>query len=67
MAVFRGLPRVVRVLRVLRVLPVLAVLAAFLVAEGTAAAQARLRGPYLDIVWNYRDGNYQQAIILPRR
>jgi tetratricopeptide (TPR) repeat protein len=33
------------------------------VAEGTAAAQAvRIRTPYLDIVWNYYDGNYQQAI-----
>jgi tetratricopeptide (TPR) repeat protein len=44
-------------------LPIAAMLAAFLVvAEGSAAAQARIRAPYLDIVWNYYDGNYQQAI-----
>jgi tetratricopeptide (TPR) repeat protein len=40
----------------------LAVFLIALVAEGTAAAQARIRTPYLDIVWNYYDGNYQQAI-----
>jgi tetratricopeptide (TPR) repeat protein len=43
-------------------LAALAVMGVFLVAEGTAAAQTRLRAPYLDIVWNYYDGNYQQAI-----
>jgi hypothetical protein len=41
---------------------VLVVLAIFLGAAGSAAAQARIRAPYLDIVWNYYDGNYQQAI-----
>lgn len=40
----------------------LAVFLIVLAAEGTAAAQARIRTPYLDIVWNYYDGNYQQAI-----
>lgn len=33
-----------------------------LAAGGSASAQTRIRAPYLDIVWNYRDGNYQQAI-----
>jgi tetratricopeptide (TPR) repeat protein len=40
----------------------LAVLFIALVAEGTAAAQTRIRAPYLDILWDYYDGNYQQAI-----
>jgi tetratricopeptide (TPR) repeat protein len=40
----------------------LAVFPIALLAEGSAAAQVRIRAPYLDIVWNYRDGNYQQAI-----
>jgi tetratricopeptide (TPR) repeat protein len=41
---------------------VLAVFLLALVAVGPAAAQVRIRAPYLDIVWNYYDGNYQQAI-----
>jgi tetratricopeptide (TPR) repeat protein len=43
----------------------IAVLAVFLlavVAVGPAAAQARIRAPYLDILWDYRDGHYQRAI-----
>jgi tetratricopeptide (TPR) repeat protein len=41
------------------VLPIVAVV---LAAEGSSVAQTRIRAPYLDILWNYCDGNYQQAI-----
>jgi tetratricopeptide (TPR) repeat protein len=48
--------------RRIRLIAMLAVLLSALVAGGTAAAQPRIRAPYLDIIWNYRDGNYQEAI-----
>ena len=51
-----------RRLRRIRLVAVLAVFFITLVVEGSAAAQPRIRAPYLDIVWNYRDGNYQEAI-----
>jgi tetratricopeptide (TPR) repeat protein len=57
-----SLLRAARAPRARALMAALAVMGAFLVAEGTAAAQTRLRAPYLDIVWNYYDGNYQQAI-----
>jgi tetratricopeptide (TPR) repeat protein len=46
----------------IRLIALLAVFLSALVSEGTAAAQARIRAPYLDILWHYRDGNVQQAI-----
>jgi tetratricopeptide (TPR) repeat protein len=46
----------------IRLIAGLAVFFIALVAGGSAAAQTRIRAPYLDIVWDYRDGNYQQAI-----
>jgi hypothetical protein len=41
---------------------VLAVFATTAGADRPAGAQARMGGPYLDILWNYRDGHYQEAI-----
>ena len=46
----------------IRLIAVLAVFLIALVADGSASAQTRIRAPYLDIVWNYYDGNFQQAI-----
>jgi tetratricopeptide (TPR) repeat protein len=33
-----------------------------MLTSAVASAQTRIRAPYLDILWNYYDGNYQQAI-----
>jgi tetratricopeptide (TPR) repeat protein len=49
--------------RRIRLIAMLAVVLIALVAPKPAAAQPpRIRAPYLDIVWNYRDANYQQSI-----
>lgn len=43
-------------------LAVFVVMLAALAVPSPAGAQGRIRAPYLDIVWDYHDGNYQQAI-----
>lgn len=43
-------------------LAVFLIILATLAVARPAGAQGRLRGPYLDIVWDYRDGNHQEAI-----